>query len=156
MALLVPEISSVFSNRNPNQKRFRFVTNNEKFGSKSRSTVRVCSGIKDSLVRTSELDRNVRSYGQFSAPVKQDSKPSKEDEEKQEYYVNMGYAIRTLREEFPELFFRELSFDIYRSDSLSFSLFGLINFGLCLVAEKCRNGKGIVEGYVLMVLVLWN
>ncbi|KAJ9535235.1 hypothetical protein OSB04_un001678 [Centaurea solstitialis] len=42
-------------------------------------------------------------------------KPSKEDEEKQDYYVNTGNAIRTLREEFPELFYRDLSFDIYRS-----------------------------------------
>ena len=28
--------------------------------------------------------------------------------------MNIGYAIRTLGEEFPELFYRELSFDIYR------------------------------------------
>lgn len=28
----------------------------------------------------------------------------------------MGYAIRCLREEFPELFYREPSFDIYRND----------------------------------------
>lgn len=28
----------------------------------------------------------------------------------------MGYAIRCLREEFPELFCKELSFDIYRDD----------------------------------------
>jgi hypothetical protein len=26
----------------------------------------------------------------------------------------LGYAIRTLREEFPDLFYKELSFDIYR------------------------------------------
>ncbi|XP_061996989.1 uncharacterized protein LOC133714751 [Rosa rugosa] len=117
MALLVrsPEISIVFSNPNPNPNRkgFRFPTN---FGSKSRSTVRVCAGVKDSAARASELDRNLRSHGQFSAPVKQGPKPSKEDQEKQEYYVNMGYAIRTVREEFPELFFRELSLDIYRDD----------------------------------------
>lgn len=43
-------------------------------------------------------------------------KPSKEDEEKQNYYVNTGNAIRTLREEFPELFYRDLTFDIYRDD----------------------------------------
>ncbi|KAJ7962485.1 NTF2-like domain containing protein [Quillaja saponaria] len=53
-------------------------------------------------------------YGLFSAPVKQGSRPSKEEEEKQDYYLNMGYAIRTLREEFPEVFYKELSFDIYR------------------------------------------
>ncbi|KAL1532140.1 hypothetical protein AAHA92_32187 [Salvia divinorum] len=36
---------------------------------------------------------------------------------KHDYYVNAGYAIRTIREEFPELFYRELSFDIFRNMS---------------------------------------
>ncbi|KAH1079503.1 hypothetical protein GYH30_054182 [Glycine max] len=35
---------------------------------------------------------------------------------KQQYYVNLGYSIRSLREDFPALFYRELSFDIYRDD----------------------------------------
>ncbi|MED6111292.1 hypothetical protein PIB30_051146 [Stylosanthes scabra] len=39
-----------------------------------------------------------------------------EEEEKQKYYVNMGYAIRTLREDFPQIFFKEPSFDVYRDD----------------------------------------
>ncbi|KAK9143894.1 hypothetical protein Syun_013294 [Stephania yunnanensis] len=60
---------------------------------------------KDLSVRVSELWR-------FSAPVKQ----SEVDEEKQKYYVNAGYAIRALREEFPHLFYRELSFDMFRDD----------------------------------------
>ncbi|CAI9768867.1 unnamed protein product [Fraxinus pennsylvanica] len=62
-------------------------------------------------------------YGKFSAPVKPTGtalfsakKVMDEEERKQNYYVNTGYAIRTLREEFPELFHRELSFDIYRDD----------------------------------------
>ncbi|KAG6725523.1 hypothetical protein I3842_02G036900 [Carya illinoinensis] len=67
-------------------------------------------------VRVSGPDQGVCLYGQFSAPAKRGSKPSKEEEEKQNYYVNMGYAIRTLREEFPALFYKELSFDIYRDD----------------------------------------
>lgn len=52
------------------------------------------------------------------------SRKDKEDErKKQDYYVNTGYAIRTLREEFPELFYRELSFDIYRlAFQLSFTV----------------------------------
>lgn len=36
--------------------------------------------------------------------------------DKQKYYVNMGDAIRTLREEIPLVFYREPSFDIYRED----------------------------------------
>ncbi|KAL9435194.1 hypothetical protein AB3S75_021459 [Citrus x aurantiifolia] len=108
MAFLVspPEFSTkIFFNPNPHstsQKSLSVLSNHEKLGSRAR--VRV-SGISD-------VGRNVRLYGQFSAPVK----PSKEEEEKHNYYVNMGYAIRTLREEFPALFYRELSFDIYRDD----------------------------------------
>ncbi|KAL5202754.1 hypothetical protein ABZP36_013706 [Zizania latifolia] len=36
--------------------------------------------------------------------------------ERRRYYVNMGDAIRTLREELPVAFYREPSFDIYRDD----------------------------------------
>lgn len=43
-------------------------------------------------------------------------KEDDDERKKRDYYVNTGYAIRTLREEFPELFYRELSFDIYRDD----------------------------------------
>ncbi|CAI9102053.1 OLC1v1000246C1 [Oldenlandia corymbosa var. corymbosa] len=66
---------------------------------------------------------NLNSGQLFSVPVKQQpstasslSKPSKEEEEKRNYYLNTGYAIRTLREEFPALFYKEPSFDIYRDD----------------------------------------
>lgn len=88
----------------------------EKGGGRGRVRIGVRSSIKESEVRVSDLEQSAL-YGQFSAPVKPgSSKQSKEDEEKQNYYVNTGYAIRTLREEFPELFYRELSFDIYRDD----------------------------------------
>ena len=84
-------------------------------GGRGRVRIGVSSSMEESEVRVSDLEPRVGSYGQFSAPVKRGSlKQSKEDEEKQNYYVNIGYAIRTLREEFPELFYRELSFDIYR------------------------------------------
>ncbi|XP_015888810.1 uncharacterized protein LOC107423711 [Ziziphus jujuba] len=120
MALFVnsPEISRVFWNPNPNPihrklKSIKILTN-EKVGSNSR--VRVWSRTKECELTVSESDQNINLYGQFSTTVKHGSKPSKEEEEKQEYYLNTGYAIRTLREEFPELFYRELSFDIYRDD----------------------------------------
>ncbi|KAL1549794.1 hypothetical protein AAHA92_17846 [Salvia divinorum] len=88
----------------------------------------VCSGVKD--LRKKEVSKLRKSgdgyedslrclYGQ----VKQDetvsfsvSETKDEEGKKQDYYVNTGYAIRTIREEFPELFYRELSFDIYRDD----------------------------------------
>ena len=81
----------------------------------------VSSGMEQSKVRVSDLELIMRLYGQFSVPMKQGpSKQSKEDKEKQIYYVNIGYAIQTLREEFPDLFYRELIFDIYRFE-LNFS-----------------------------------
>lgn len=82
----------------------------------------VCSAVKH-LERESKPNKDFEDavrwvYGQ----VKQQSETAPfpaiktEDEEgrKQDYYVNTGYAIRTLREEFPQLFYRELNFDIYR------------------------------------------
>lgn len=60
-------------------------------------------------------NRKSRLYGKFSAPVKEDCKVSREEEEnKQSYYVNMGHAVRCIREEFPSLFYKEPNFDIYR------------------------------------------
>lgn len=83
--------------------------------------VRVCSRIKDLEVGVAELGHDIGLYDVFAASVNLSTTPlppkkSKEEEEKQDYYVNTGYAIRTLREEFPELFYKELSFDIYRED----------------------------------------
>ena len=104
----------------------------------------VSSGIEDSEVRASNLEPIVRSYRQFSAPMERGpSKQSKEDEEKQNYYVNIGYAIQTLREEFPDIFYRELRFDIYRFNSISYSI--IVCFGLIIrlvserMIEKLRN-----------------
>lgn len=130
MAVLIhsPEVSSISGRlrgetsagrivTNPNHRALKSVANlkrYEKGGGRGRVRIGVRSSIKESEVRVSDLEQSAL-YGQFSAPVKPgSSKQSKEDEEKQNYYVNTGYAIRTLREEFPELFYRELSFDIYR------------------------------------------
>lgn len=140
MALFVPspEISRVFCNPSPNLipkklKSIKILTN-EKVGSNAR--VRVFCRSKECEVTVSEPDQNVKLYGQSSAPVKHGSKPSKEEQEKQDYYVNMGYAIRTLREEFPALFYRELSYEIYRFDSIRFLIWRSSSLFACLVAEN--------------------
>ncbi|KAL4313544.1 hypothetical protein GQ457_01G050640 [Hibiscus cannabinus] len=122
MAFLIssPEIftasAKVFSNPTRRSKILKTVAISKNDGQKvwSRANVRV--GVKDIGSTVSDLSQSLRLYGQFSAPVKQGSKPTKEEEEKQNYYVNMGYAIRTLREEFPDIFYKELNFDIYRDD----------------------------------------
>ncbi|EEF50606.1 conserved hypothetical protein [Ricinus communis] len=117
MAFLIhsPDISAIqiLSNPSFNSKVVKNLTvlrNDERTGWRVRARARV--DVKSCDVRVSELSHNMMLYGQFSAPVQQ----SKEEEEKQDYYVNMGYAIRTVREEFPALFHTELSFDIYRDD----------------------------------------
>lgn len=91
--------------------------------------IRVLSSVKDleEAAKGSVLEDYVGLYEQFSAPQAKPSatssstKISKEEEEKRDYYLNTGYAIRTLREEFPTLFYQELSFDIYRFLSAIFS-----------------------------------
>ena len=92
-------------------------------------------------------------YGQFSAPVKRGSKPSKEEEEKQNYYVNMGYAIRTLREEFPGLFYRELNFDIYRFESDFFFLYLFIFNTIGLFGCWENIGKEEIVGKFTILLL---
>ncbi|KAM3282441.1 hypothetical protein P3S67_026086 [Capsicum chacoense] len=67
------------------------------------------------------LENNLGVYAQFSAHVQTSTTSStevneEEEEEKRNYYLNTGYAIRTIREEFPSLFYKELTFDIYRDD----------------------------------------
>ncbi|TKY61309.1 U2 snRNP-associated SURP motif-containing protein [Spatholobus suberectus] len=113
MALLIhsPEtsfVSKIAHNHNPKPSKlhnFKPLTRGKTIGLKVSCKVKDCGVLG--------LDQNLSSYGQFSAPVK---RGSKEEEEKQKYYVNLGYAIRSLREDFPALFYRELSFDIYRDD----------------------------------------
>jgi hypothetical protein len=56
---------------------------------------------------------------EFSAAVQSGSPPPRQKQENCErdnYYVNIGYAIRTLREDLPNMFYKKLNFDIYRDD----------------------------------------
>ncbi|CDP08741.1 unnamed protein product [Coffea canephora] len=126
MALLVsPEVASICGRRCETPARVLSYTNRKNVVAVSNAgkrAVRVRVSLEEANVLN--LGRNVRllcGVGHFSAPVKQavtvpSPKPSKEEEEKRNYYLNTGYAIRTLREEFPALFYKELTFDIYRDD----------------------------------------
>lgn len=85
--------------------------------------VRVYSYVKD-LEEFPSLnsENNLGFYAQVSAHVQTSTSSTEvneeEEEEKRNYYLNTGYAIRTIREEFPSLFYKELSFDIYRFEIL--------------------------------------
>lgn len=113
MALLIHSqefVPKIVQNHNPNPKP-RKLHNFEPFPKGKAIGLKVSCKVKDSGVLG--LDQNSSRYDQFSAAVK---RGSKEEEEKQKYYVNLGYAIRSLREDFPALFHREPSFEIYRDD----------------------------------------
>ena len=139
MALLIhsPETSiapQIAKNPNPNLSKlhsFKPYTkgNNKAIGSKR--GVKISCKVKDFGVLNVGLDQN----------VKRGARHSKEEEEKQNYYVNLGYAIRTLREEFPDLFYRELSFDIYRFSFLSFGVKNFMIFCIMVVEHRRRMCK---------------
>lgn len=164
MAFLItsPEISiastKIFCNPNPSpQLLLKSLTiSNEKI--LSRFKVRL--GVKDTGATVLGSNQTLRLYGQFSAPVK----PSKEEEEKQNYYLNMGYAIRTLREEFPDLFYRELSFDIYRFGFNHFSSYFCFRIFIWLLWNGRKNGEFCriiwflysFESWLLIFIFFWD
>ncbi|KAL8554220.1 hypothetical protein ACS0TY_002429 [Phlomoides rotata] len=113
MALLVPspEIFSLAVRETP-------ATAIPRTGSRNVRLISVCSGVKDLKKADLKLrdEDGVRwLYGQVKESATAPFPSNKGKEEKLDYYVNTGYAIRTLRKEFPELFYRELNFDIYRA-----------------------------------------
>ncbi|KAF6153268.1 hypothetical protein GIB67_000057 [Kingdonia uniflora] len=101
--ICLPQISIVSARLTQLNPRIRIKTRVE-------AKARLGVGTKDREIRVLDLDQNARIDLLFSAPV------NKGDEDKQKYYVNTGYAIRTLRDEFPQLFDIEISFGIYRID----------------------------------------
>lgn len=46
----------------------------------------------------------------------QDKKKQKEETTRDEFYLNVGMAVRTLRDDIPSLFHKDLNYDIYRED----------------------------------------
>jgi len=107
----------------PNPKIFNYTSIcKSNFNGICRIKFRVCAKTKGFEAKFANPKSSTGTHDKFSAPVKpigpmtpsSSPKQSEEDEEKQNYHLNMGYAIRSLREEFPELFDRDLSFDIYR------------------------------------------
>mmetsp|Transcript_16258 Transcript_16258/g.48702 ORF Transcript_16258/g.48702 Transcript_16258/m.48702 type:complete len:308 (+) Transcript_16258:145-1068(+) len=67
----------------------------------------------DAILRPELLRMAVMEKNESPASVKE-----AEDERRrlQDYYANVGDAIRTLREEVPRLFIQDLTYDIYRDD----------------------------------------
>lgn len=49
--------------------------------------------------------------GSARTPGAQDNK---QQDQRNEFYVNLGLAVRTLREDLPSIFTKDLNYDIYR------------------------------------------
>lgn len=114
----LPEISVNSFIKNPKKKNGKIGIVQVRCLSKSTSSDSSITKKKNRYcdVKISDV-YNLEFSSHFSAPVKEKQQnDNKDDEEKQNYYVNSGYAIRTLREEFPQIFYKELNFDIYRDD----------------------------------------
>ncbi|XP_068664851.1 uncharacterized protein [Aristolochia californica] len=77
---------------------------------------RVCASTGECRVSASGSVQNLGNYCYFSAPTRRSWTHVQGGDDKENYYVNAGHAIRTLRDEFPGIFYREPSFDIYRED----------------------------------------
>ncbi|PKA59038.1 hypothetical protein AXF42_Ash001131 [Apostasia shenzhenica] len=93
----------------------------------NRTEICACGRVADRegrIVRVSDPIRDGRLSFVFWSPVLRVSSASPQppslrqqrdgDGDKQDYYVNLGHAIRTLREDYPVIFYKEPSFDIYR------------------------------------------
>ncbi|KAL2892088.1 hypothetical protein RDABS01_008004 [Bienertia sinuspersici] len=154
-------LTNTFSN--PNPKIFNSLSissNNKVINGDCKLKFRV-------FAKVSTPESNARVYGQFSAPVKPSSSTTlsssslktKEDEQKRDYYINMGYAIRCLREEFPELFQKEPNFDIYRDDIVfkdplnTFS--GIENYKSIFWALRF-NGRIFFKALWIEILSVWQ
>ncbi|XP_020097433.1 uncharacterized protein LOC109716414 [Ananas comosus] len=88
-------------------------------GEEKGRVIRVSDPIREPLglapLFSGSLLRESSSSSPSSPPSLRDQQREAGDD-KQDYYVNLGYAIRTLREEFPDIFYKEPKFDIYRDD----------------------------------------
>ncbi|XP_068655441.1 uncharacterized protein [Aristolochia californica] len=92
-----------------------------------------------------------------SAPNK--DRPGSQDKRKDDFYLNLGTAVRTLREDLPLLFFKELNYDIY-SDDITFSdplntFHGIENYKLIFWALRF-HGRILFREISLEVYRVWQ
>ncbi|OMP10361.1 hypothetical protein COLO4_04572 [Corchorus olitorius] len=83
----------------------------------------------------------------------------KQSHQRDEFYVNLGLAVRTLREDLPLLFTRDLNYDIYRDD-ITFmdplnTFSGIENYKLIFWALRF-HGKMLFRDISLEVFRIWQ
>ncbi|KAI5073838.1 hypothetical protein GOP47_0011851 [Adiantum capillus-veneris] len=86
-------------------------------------------------------------------------KQKQEDPEEQDFHVNIGYAIRTLREELPCMFYKDLSYDIYRKDIVfrdpANTVGGIDNYKLIFMALRF-HGRIFFKALWVDILRIWQ
>lgn len=114
---------------------------------------------------TSKLHPETLSFPSVQSPPLQDTHLSTTTKEKQnqnqrdEFYVNLGLAVRTLREDMPLLFTRDLNYDIYRDDITLIdplnTFTGIENYKLIFWALRF-HGKILFREISLEVFRVWQ
>ncbi|EPS65551.1 hypothetical protein M569_09224, partial [Genlisea aurea] len=83
----------------------------------------------------------------------------KQQDQRDEFYVNLGLAVRTLREDMPSIFSRDLNYDIYRDD-ITFrdplnTFTGIENYKMIFWALRF-HGRLLFSEISLDVLRIWQ
>ncbi|KAE8731469.1 putative cyclin-B3-1-like [Hibiscus syriacus] len=94
-----------------------------------------------------------------SSPSLHQDKLDQSQQQRDEFYVNLGLAVRTLREDLPLLFTRDLNYDIYRDD-ITFldplnTFSGIRNYKLIFWALRF-HGKILFREISLEVFRIWQ
>ncbi|KAJ4765711.1 DUF2358 family protein (DUF2358) [Rhynchospora pubera] len=131
----------------------------EKTEAKAGRVIRVSDPIKGSGLETLLSGPLLRGDCDSSSSPSSVSTVQEKNEDKRDYYVNMGYAIRTLREEFTEIFYKEPSFDIYREDIVfkdPFNTFtGLDNYKRIFRALRFC-GQLLFKSLLIDIVSIWQ
>ncbi|GMJ02847.1 hypothetical protein like AT1G16320 [Hibiscus trionum] len=94
-----------------------------------------------------------------SSPSLHQDKLDQSQQQRDEFYVNLGLAVRTLREDLPLLFTRDINYDIYRDD-ITFldplnTFSGIQNYKLIFWALRF-HGKLLFREISLEVFRIWQ
>lgn len=65
-------------------------------------------------VRDATREKPPALHGKPPAALHETKKESEKNSDKDDFYLNLGLAVRTLRDDLPSLFSKDLNYDIYR------------------------------------------
>ncbi|KFK42355.1 hypothetical protein AALP_AA2G245400 [Arabis alpina] len=106
-----------------------------------------------------ELEEDTLSLQVQAPPVRGTHVKTRQQHSKDEFYINLGLAVRTLREDLPLLFSKDLNYNIYRDDITlvdpmnKFS--GIENYKLIFWALRF-HGKILFKDISLEIFRVWQ